>query len=63
MERQKIKIKTHPDLFIKIKYPEIISGPKNSFTLKENYVGSAVSEILRYRQKKSLLLYIIEYIL
>ena len=49
MERQKIKIKTQPDLFIKIKYPEIISGPKSSFTVKENYVGLAVSEILHYR--------------
>ena len=28
-------------------------GPIRSFTVKENYIGSAVSEIPRYRQKKA----------
>ena len=27
-------------------------GPMRSYTVKENHIGSAVSEILRYRQKK-----------
>ncbi len=36
-----------------------IPGPTRSFLVKKNHFGSAVSEILRYRQK-SLILYVIE---
>ena len=40
-----------------MKKTKTISGSIRSFTVKENQIGSAVSEILRYRQKKLTTLY------
>ena len=60
MEGQKNSIKQYPVLYVKIKQPKTMSGPISSLTFKKNHIGSAVSEIFRYRQK-SLLLYIIGY--
>ena len=42
---------------IKIKWPKTITGLIRSFTVKENHIGSAISEILRYRQKMLTTLY------
>ena len=59
MEGQINSLKPYlPRLFIKIKQPKTISRPISSFTVKEDHIGSAVSKILRYRQK-SILLYIL----
>ena len=58
MKVQKNNLKPYNDYFIKIKQPKTTLGPIRSFTLKENHIGSAVSEILRYRQKKLITLYI-----
>ena len=44
------------------KQPITTFGPLRSLPVKENHIGSAVREILRHRQKKSLLLYIIGWI-
>ena len=49
MRVQKNNLKPYNDLFLKIKQPKTTLGPIRSFTLKENHFGSAVSEILRYR--------------
>ncbi len=40
----------------KIKYAKTIPGPIRSFTVKEKHIGSADSEILRYKQTDILLL-------
>ena len=47
--------KRYPDLFIEINYPKTMLGPIRSLTVKENHIGSAVNEILCYRQKSLLL--------
>ena len=52
MKVQKNNLKPYNDFFIKIKQPKTTLGPIRSFTLKENHIGSAVSKILHYRQKK-----------
>ena len=57
MKVQKNNLKPYNDFFIKIKQPKTTLGPIRSFTLKENHISSAVSEILRYRQKKLTTLY------
>ena len=57
MKVQKNNLKPYNDFFIKIKQPKTTLGPIRSFTLKENHIGSAVSEILCYRQKKLTTLY------
>ena len=36
---------------------KIIQGPKRSVIVKETHIGSAVSKILQYRQKKVTTLY------
>ena len=56
MKGQKNSLKHCPFLFIRIEYSKI-EGPVRSFTVKENHIGLAVSEILRYRQKKLTALY------
>ena len=38
----------------KIRSVEWITGPIKNFTVKENHIDAAVSEILRYRQKNLL---------
>jgi hypothetical protein len=41
--------------WVKIPFPKIVKnlpGPMRSFIVKENHIGSAVSQILYYRQKK-----------
>ena len=48
-----------PNLDIKIKEPKTIKGSIRSFHKMENSIGSVI-EILGYRQKKTLLLYMIE---
>ena len=58
MEGQKNSLKPYLyRLFIK-EQPKTILRPISSFTVKEDHIGSAVCEILRYRQK-NLLLYIL----
>ena len=46
MEGLKNSLKPNQDLFIKMKWPNTTSGPIRSFTVEENHIGSAVSEIL-----------------
>jgi len=53
MKVQKNNLKPYNDFFIKINQPKTTLGPIRSFTLKENHISSAVSEILLYRQKKA----------
>ena len=48
MKVQKNNLKPYNDFFIKIKRTKTTLGPK-----KEKHIGSSVSEILRYRQKKA----------
>ena len=56
MKGQKNSLKPCKNSFINMKQPKTIPGPIKSFILKENQIGSSVSEILCYRLK---LLYII----
>ena len=54
MEGQKKSLKPLTD-FNKKYLPKTIQGPIRIFIVKENHVGSAVSDILCYRQKRLLL--------
>ena len=46
--QKKKSLKPYQNLFIKIKQTKTILEPKLSFTVKENYIGSGVSEIIQY---------------
>ena len=48
-EGQKKNLNQYKHFLIKIKWPKTIPGPIRSFTVKENHIGSVVSEILHYR--------------
>ena len=50
-------MKTILRLIYEDKVAKNIPGPIRSFTVKENHLGSVVSKILHYRQKKLTTLY------
>ena len=52
LEGQKNSLKRYTDISTIIKQPETISGPIISFTVRENHIGLALSEVFCYRQKK-----------
>ena len=49
---RKIALNHKTTFYWKIKQPKSIPRPVRSFIVKKNHIGSAVSEIFRYRQKK-----------